>query len=210
LVIPAAYHSTQIKNGNGNAGGSSSTGITDLDPEGQAGLLFISRGTAILLLFVYITYIFFQLKTHCDYFEQAQKGSQEQSVQAPSEEEEETQQMSIVASVLSLLGVTVGNAAEHFTAVTMAMKNKMEVTITISVGSSIQIAAFVVPLLVIIGWISGHELTLYFANFETIVLFVSVLLVNTLVQDGKSNYMEGTMLITLYIVIALSVWVTPK
>jgi hypothetical protein len=67
-----------------------------------------------------------------------------------------------------------------------------------------QIAAFVIPLLVIVGWITGHDLTLFFANFETIVLFVSVLLVNLLIQDGKSNYMEGLMLITLYCVVALS------
>jgi Ca2+:H+ antiporter len=101
----------------------------------------------------------------------------------------------------------VANAAEHVTSVWMALKNKMELTIGICVGSSIQIAAFVVPLLVVVGWISGHELTLFFANFETIVLFVSVLLVNLLVQDGKSNYMEGVLLITLYLVIALSFWV---
>ena len=67
-----------------------------------------------------------------------------------------------------------------------------------------QIAAFVIPLLVIIGWITGHDLTLFFANFETIVLFVSVLLVNLLIQDGKSNYLEGLMLVTLYCVVALS------
>ena len=60
------------------------------------------------------------------------------------------------------------------------------------------------PLLVIIGWITDHDLTLFFADFETIVLFVSVLLVNLLIQDGKSNYMEGLMLITLYFVIALA------
>jgi len=89
----------------------------------------------------------------------------------------------------------------------MAMKNRMELTITICVGSSIQIAIFVVPLLVIIGWCSGHDLTLFFANFETIVLFVSVILVNTLIQDGKSNYMEGLMLLSLYFVIALAFWV---
>jgi len=87
------------------------------------------------------------------------------------------------------------------------MKNQMELTITICVGSSIQIAAFVVPLLVIVGWLTGHELSLFFAHFETIVLFVSVILTNTLIQDGKSNYMEGLMLITLYIVIALAFWV---
>ena len=103
------------------------------------------------------------------------------------------------------------------------MKGKMELTIGICVGSSIvrfpinppeapslidtlsqQIAAFVIPLLVIVGWVTGHDLTLFFANFETIVLFVSVLLVNLLIQDGKSNYMEGLMLVTLYLVVALS------
>jgi Ca2+:H+ antiporter len=51
---------------------------------------------------------------------------------------------------------------------------------------------------------TGHELTLFFANFETICLFVSVFLTNTLIQDGKSNYMEGLMLVALYLVIALA------
>jgi len=102
----------------------------------------------------------------------------------------------------------VANAAEHVTSVWMALKNKMALTIGICVGSSIQISTFVVPLLVIIGWITGHDLTLFFADFETIVLFVSVLLVQFLVQDGKSNFMEGLMLITLYLVIALAFWVS--
>jgi len=87
------------------------------------------------------------------------------------------------------------------------MKDKMELSVGISVGSSIQIATFVIPLLVIIGWITDHDLTLFFADFETIVLFVSVMLVNLLIMDGKTNYMEGLMLITLYIVIALTFWV---
>jgi len=102
----------------------------------------------------------------------------------------------------------VANAAEHVTSVWMAMKDKMELTIGICVGSSIQIATFVVPLLVVIGWCSGHELTLFFDDFETVVFFVSVLLVNLLLQDGKSNYMEGLMLIALYLVIALAFWVS--
>ncbi|EKM82500.1 hypothetical protein AGABI1DRAFT_111112 [Agaricus bisporus var. burnettii JB137-S8] len=102
----------------------------------------------------------------------------------------------------------VANAAEHVTSVWMAMKDKMEITIGICIGSSIQIAAFVIPLLVIIGWITGQNLTLYFANFETVAFFVSVILTNTLIQDGKSNYMEGVMLLTLYLVIALAFWVS--
>jgi len=88
------------------------------------------------------------------------------------------------------------------------MKDKMELTIGACIGSSIQVATFVVPLIVVTGWITGHEFTLFFANFETVVIFVSVMLVSLLIQDGKSNYMEGLMLIALYLVIALAFWVS--
>jgi len=102
----------------------------------------------------------------------------------------------------------VANAAQLLTSMSMAKKNKMEITIGICVGSSIQIATFVLPLLVVVGWVSGHELTLYFDDFEIVAFFVSVLLVNFLLQDGKSNYMEGVMSITLYLAIALAFWVS--
>ena len=60
------------------------------------------------------------------------------------------------------------------------------------IGTILQkILAFIIPLLIIVGWIIGHDLALFFANLETISLFVSVLLVNVLIQNGKSNYMEG-------------------
>jgi len=231
LVIPAAYFMSQ------KFGDDFLTFVATGQPDAieercRSGLLIISRGTAILLLFVYMAYLVFQLKTHA-YLFQAPEG----------QEEEEELEMSPVAAGSALLLITVttsfaadylvasieetaerysipkpfiglillplvANAAEHVTSVWMAMKNKMELTIGICVGSSIQIAAFVIPLLVIIGWITGHDLTLFFANFETIVLFVSVLLVNLLIQDGKSNYMEGLMLVTLYLVVALSFWVS--
>jgi len=101
----------------------------------------------------------------------------------------------------------VTNAAANVTSMRMARKDHMELVIGICMGSSIQIATFVIPLLVVIGWITGHELTLFFLEFEIVTFFVAVLLVNFLVQDGKSNYMEGLMLITLYFVISLSLWV---
>ncbi|OSX65563.1 hypothetical protein POSPLADRAFT_1054300 [Postia placenta MAD-698-R-SB12] len=100
----------------------------------------------------------------------------------------------------------VSNAADHATAVWMARKNKMEITIGICVGSSIQILAFVVPFLVLVGWATRHDLSLNFGGFETITLFVAVAFVQYLIQDGKSNYMEGVMLISLYFMIALSFW----
>jgi Ca2+:H+ antiporter len=82
----------------------------------------------------------------------------------------------------------VGNAAEHATAVTVAIKDKMDLSIGVAVGSSMQIALLVFPLIVILGWILGKDcMTLYFDTFQIATLFVSVLLVNYLIQDGKSR-----------------------
>jgi len=103
----------------------------------------------------------------------------------------------------------VGNAAEHVTAVTVAMKNKMDLSIGIAVGSSIQIAIFITPVIVILGWMMGKEMTLYFNIFETVALFVTVLVVNFLVLDGRSNYLEGSLLIAAYIIIALASFFYP-
>lgn len=74
----------------------------------------------------------------------------------------------------------------------MACKGKMELTI-VAVGSSIQIAAGMIPLLVLIAWPFHRDLTLFFHNFDTIVMFVSVMLVNLLLQDGRTNWLEGLM-----------------
>ncbi|KAI9446300.1 Calcium/proton exchanger [Lactarius indigo] len=245
LVIPAAYHSAKhvITPGDGKLLAMTDPLISDLDEDAQKGLLIISRGTAVLLLGVYIAYLIFQLKTHAHLFISKRQDPEARPGEPVVVVEEETPEMSVVAASVGLLAVTVltsfvadflvasieetatrynipktfiglillpivANAAEHVTSVWMAMKNKMELTIGICVGSSIQIATFAVPLLVVVGWITGHELTLFFADFETVAFFVSVLLVNLLIQDGKSNYMEGLMLITLYLVIALAFWVS--
>ena len=87
----------------------------------------------------------------------------------------------------------VGNAAEHVTACIVAYKNKMDLAIGVAIGSSLQIALFVTPSLVILGWIIGQPMTLHFQGFETVVFFLSVVVVNYLIQDGKSNYLEGAM-----------------
>lgn len=103
----------------------------------------------------------------------------------------------------------VGNAAEHVTAVTVAMKNKMDLSIGIAVGSSIQIAIFITPVIVILGWIMNKEMTLYFNIFETVALFVSVLIVNFLILDGRSNYLEGSLLIAAYVIVAVASFFYP-
>ncbi|KAK5137543.1 hypothetical protein LTR08_008523 [Meristemomyces frigidus] len=103
----------------------------------------------------------------------------------------------------------VGNAAEHVTAVTVATKNKMDLAIGVAVGSSIQIALFVTPVVILLGWCLGRDMSLYFNLFETVSLFVSVFVVNFLVLDGRSNYLEGSLLIAAYIIIALGAFFYP-
>lgn len=101
----------------------------------------------------------------------------------------------------------VGNAAEHATAVTVAIKDKMDLAIGVAVGSSMQVALFLIPLLVIIGWGMGMDnMNLSFDIFQVAILFVSVLLVNYLIGDGKSHWLEGMLLMCLYLIIATCSW----
>lgn len=98
----------------------------------------------------------------------------------------------------------VGNAAEHATAVTVAVKDKMDLAIGVAVGSSMQVALFLIPLLVVIGWGMGNdEMNLSFDTFQVAVMFVAVLLVNYLIGDGKSHWLEGWLLMCLYAIIAV-------
>lgn len=101
----------------------------------------------------------------------------------------------------------VGNAAEHVTAITVALKNKMDLAIGVALGSSMQVALMVIPLLVIVGWIIDVNLSLVFTLFQTISIFISVLIVNQLINDGKSNWLEGAMLLSAYCIIAVAYWI---
>jgi Ca2+:H+ antiporter len=103
----------------------------------------------------------------------------------------------------------VGNAAEHVTAVTMASKNKMDLAINVALGSSIQIALFVTPVIVLLGWAIGTDMSLYFSLFETVSLFASAFIVNFLLIDGRSNYLEGALLMAAYVIIAVAAFFYP-
>lgn len=103
----------------------------------------------------------------------------------------------------------VGNAAEHVTAIIVAMKDKMDLAIGVAVGSSLQIAIFVTPFMVLIGWIIDVPMSLYFSTFETAVLFVSVFITNLVILDGESNWLEGAMLISTYLIVALAFFYYP-
>jgi len=103
----------------------------------------------------------------------------------------------------------VGNAAEHVTAVSVSVKDKLTLSLGVAVGSSIQIALFVIPFIVTLGWILGKPLTMLFDPFESVALFLAVITVNYVVQDGKSNWLEGVILMSLYIILATTFFFYP-
>lgn len=103
----------------------------------------------------------------------------------------------------------IGNATEHATALTVAIKDKMDLAVSVAVGSSLQIALLVLPLMVVLGWIIHSDMTLIFDVFQIAILFSTVLLVNYLIGDAKSHWLEGELLIALYLIIASAAWFYP-
>jgi len=97
----------------------------------------------------------------------------------------------------------VGNVAEHIVGVQVAMKNKMDLSLSISLGSSMQIALFVAPALVFISLLFGNEMTLYFSLFEVAALTLAVLCAAQVSVDGESNWLEGVQLLAVYLITGL-------
>ena len=206
LVIPTVFHSSV-----GGEGGDSR-------------LLDLSHIAAAILLLVYGLFLLFQFRTHVHLF--ATDGSHHEE---PEMTQRDSIILLVVATVLVswmaeilvhsveyaaedfglphlFIGVILlplfGNAAEHFTAVTVAGKDKMDLSFAISMGSSTQIAVFIAPLMVIIAWALGVPLTFEFGTLETVSAFLAVLIVNSIAADGKSNWLEGAMLLSSYGVLA--------
>jgi Ca2+:H+ antiporter len=207
FIIPSAVH---------HSGG------TDIDVE------VLSRYTAIVLLAIYGLALLFQLKTHADVFAtEAGHGTHENPVMS----NRDAWALLLIATCLVawmahilvhsletavdewnmpelFIGVILlpffGNAAEHFTAVIVAGKDKMDLSLAIAIGSSVQIALFAAPLMVLLAWTLGVPLTLEFGLLETAATFISVLVANSILADGKSNWLEGVMLIASYVILALA------
>jgi len=125
-----------------------------------------------------------------------------------------------VEPVVKTLGVTefflgiviiplVGNVAEHLVGIQVAWKNKMELSLSISLGSSLQVALFVAPLLVFISLLMGNPLTLVFNRFELIALGAGSLIATLVALDGESNWLEGLQLLVVYFIVALAFFFLP-
>ncbi|KAK0385423.1 hypothetical protein NLU13_7899 [Sarocladium strictum] len=206
------------------------------EDEKNRSILILSRGTAIILLCLYALYLVFQLRTHSNLFDAENQIDEEQEEETPNLGPVAATMVLVVTTLLvaicaeylvgsiddivesagiskNFIGLIlipiVGNAAEHVTAVVVAIRNKMDLAMGVAIGSSIQIALGVTPFLVIVGWIIGRDMSLHFETFETVAFAVSVLVVSYTVQDGKSNYLEGAMLLGLYIIIAVAFYAVP-
>lgn len=110
-----------------------------------------------------------------------------------------------------ILVAIIGNAAEHSTAVLMALKNKMDLAVNIAVGSSLQIALFVAPVLVFLSYAIGPRgpMDLLFSNLEVLAIVLSVAIMALITQDGESNWMEGVQLLAVYTILGIAFFYLP-
>jgi len=195
--------------------------------------LQVSRWCSLYILSAYVAFLLFQLYTHVDVFKGEEDDSDEKAslspiwagfllflvtcfVAASSEW--------LVGSIDGLvenwkigkafIGIVllpiVGNACEHAGAIRMAIAEKVDITIGIAIGSSTQVALFVVPFSVIIGWALGQPMDLAFGSMNTTVMLFAVLIAFSITTDGSSNWFEGWMLMVAYGVVATLYWFVPE
>ncbi|XP_039059777.1 vacuolar cation/proton exchanger 2-like [Hibiscus syriacus] len=112
-----------------------------------------------------------------------------------------------IAFISVILLPIIGNAAEHASAIMFAMKDKLDISLGVAIGSSTQISMFGIPFCVVIGWMMGREMDLNFQLFETATLFITVIVVAFFLQEGTSNYFKGLMLILCYLIVSASFFV---
>ena len=185
----------------------------------------LSLGVAGILMLVYILSLVFSLHTHKDVFRPSQEHSETPSwsklkallillgatVFVVFESEFLVAGIDPVVKTLGVselfIGVIVipiiGNAAEHSTSVIMSLKNKMEISLEIAIGSSTQIALFVAPLLVFLGYFMGRPLDLIFTSYELVVIIMATVITAIISMDGRSNWLEGAQLLSAYAIMAI-------
>jgi Ca2+:H+ antiporter len=188
----------------------------------------LSIAVAIVLIATYIAGLFFSLKTHRDLFNPPYEEEEDTlgwsvrrsvlmlaiagiAVGLMSEIlvgsiAEASESIGVSEFFVGVIVVAiVGNAAEHWVAVLMAAKDKMDLAVNISIGSSTQIALFVAPVLVLASFVLGPEpMALVFNGFELGAIFVAILIAQLVTHEGESNWFEGVQLLAVYAVVALA------
>jgi len=196
------------------------------DDTSQDDTAAVSRWAALLLIIMYGLLLWFQLKTHVDLF----KGEDDSLALIPFSWA--LTGLVVITAIVTILSEflvgsidgfckefnlgrsfvgliilpVVGNAVEHISAVSVAMKNKMDLALGVALGSSVQIALFVLPVTVVVGWFTGREMTMKFPLFEVALYLMSVLIVSMSLSNARSNWLEGSLLVSLYTLIAVGIY----
>ncbi|MDQ6800647.1 MAG: calcium/proton exchanger [Acidobacteriota bacterium] len=192
----------------------------------------VSIGTSIILLISYILGLYFAFKTHRNVLGAVTEPP------PPEERWSVRKAITVLVIVSAIMAVVaeglvdsvgeagrawgmnsvflgfvvlaiVGNAAEHSTAVFLAVRNQMDTALNISMQSSVQIALFVTPLLVFLSYLLGHPLDLLFSPFEILAVGLAVAIFAYLVMDGETNWYEGIQLLAVYSIIAVALYFLP-
>lgn len=189
----------------------------------------LSVGVSIILITLYLAGLFFKLVTHRGVFASSDKDVEEE-IETPEWSKYKSIIVLLLSTVAVafvseklvhtfetlgnrfgwtelFIGVIivaiVGNAAEHFSAITMAMKNRMDVAVEIAVGSTLQVAMFVAPILVIVSLFMPVTMPLVFTIPELVAMVTATFLVINLCNDGESNWFEGLTLLSAYLIIGI-------
>ncbi|TAK31691.1 MAG: calcium/proton exchanger [Chloroflexota bacterium] len=191
----------------------------------------LSLLVAIVLILTYVASLVFSLKTHRELFTSVPTEPEEArlslrnsilllfaaTIVTAVEAEllvdgihEATAALGMTEFFVGVIVVAVvGNAAEHFAAVVMAIKNKMDLAVNIATGSSTQIALFVAPVLVLVSFLFGQPMSLVFNSFEIVGVALSVVALTVVSLDGESNWFEGLQLLAVYVVLAIVFYFVP-
>ncbi len=193
----------------------------------------LSLGVSGMLILLYLSSLLFSLRTHQDYFRGAEEDHEEEpphwskakaltvlgiaTVIIAVESEVMVHHLSgAVASwglskmfVGVILIPIVGNAAEHATAVVMALKNKMDISLNIAVSSSTQIAFFVAPVIVFVSLPLGHAMPFIFNTFELVAVAFAALIASLIARDGRCHWLEGAQLLIVYVILAMAFYYIP-
>ncbi|XP_023517389.1 vacuolar cation/proton exchanger 3-like isoform X2 [Cucurbita pepo subsp. pepo] len=200
-----------------------------------ASTLHLSRASSIVMLLAYIAYLVFQLWTHRQSFEAQEDENDDvpgeeavigfwsafawlvgmtlliallsEYVVNTIEEASTTWDLSVSFLSIILLPI-VGNAAEHAGAIIFALKNKLDISLGVALGSATQIALFVIPLCVIVAWTMGVDMDLNFNLMETASLGLAIITTAFALQDGTSHYIKGLVLLLCYVIIAACFFVS--
>ncbi|MDE2880041.1 calcium/proton exchanger [Candidatus Palauibacter soopunensis] len=228
LVIPSLlYH---LRDG-AEVGAAAATGAAAASASG-----WLSLEISVVLIVCYILSLVFALRTHADLYQgTAHAGAETHAAPAWSKgksfavlvgaaalvgwmseilvggAEEAAHALGMTEVFVGVIVVAlVGNAAEHSTAVLVALRNKMDLSIQIAVGSSLQIALLIAPLLVFLSYAIGPApMDLVFSPLEVVAVAVSVLVVGQIADDGKTHWMEGVLLLAVYVLLGLAFFNLP-